>query len=101
MALTIDKATQARSQAGENVLLQAIQTDRKAIKTAVWNDKYNTIVSTVKNNWNGVDATDFLADLKKTAEEIQSITEKVYNKMETCIKDDYTKFTKFQATNKM
>ena len=53
MALTIDKATQARSQAGENVLLQAIQTDRKAIKTAVWNDKYNTIVNTVKNNWNG------------------------------------------------
>ena len=99
MALTIGTATNARSKVGLARLKADFNADLLKITSRISGSKYDTLVKTVKNNWSGADADDFLSDLKKTSESLKKQVKALKNEIEKALDDDYNSFIKFQQGN--
>lgn len=100
MALQMNDATYGRNLTGRAALVANLQGDIDKAIAALDGAEYNTVVTTVKNNWNGADADEFLAKLKATKDDIKKSYKQYKSVVQSALNSDSTQFTKMQNANK-
>lgn len=99
MALDMTNATYGRSTSGKSKLYTDFCNDIENIIKVLNGDKYATFKRTVTENWVGVDADDFMADIEKTRVELQSKLRALKTRFYVAIDNDARQFASFQQKN--
>ncbi len=97
--LTMNAADYARSASGAKKLEADFLADIEALIKVLNGDKYATFKKTIKNNWVGADATDFLNDIEKTRKNLESSLRNLKTKFNAAIAADAKQFKNFQSKN--
>lgn len=99
MTLNMSSATNARSKAGLIKLKADFNTDLAKVISRLSGSKYDEMVRTIKANWEGADAEDFLKDIEKTKDALKKQVKALKNEIERTLDNDYNDFVKFQQRN--
>ncbi len=99
MALEMQNAKYARNYYSKDVFIDSLKAEANRIKKIVTGEKYEKLLATINNNWQGQDANNFAEIIRKRAADIQSKIDKTLNTIIPLIEEDYKSFRKFQDTN--
>ena len=99
MALNMSSATNARSRAGLAKLKNDFNTDLNKVISKLSGSKYDEMVRTIRANWEGADAEDFLKDIEKTKDALKKQVRALRHEIERTLDNDYNDFVKFQQRN--
>lgn len=99
MALTMSAATYARSKAGRTKLKNDFAGDIDNLIKILNGDKYAALKKTVKNNWSGADADDFLNDIEKSRKNLQKSLNTLKTTFNNAMDADAKQFSSFQSKN--
>ena len=99
MALTMSAATYGRSTAGRTKLKNDFSGDIDNLIKILNGDKYAAFKKTIKENWVGADATDFLNDIEKSRKDLQNALNKLKTTFNGAIDADAKQFSSFQSKN--
>lgn len=97
--VSMTNATYARSVSGKESLINDFYGDIENLIKVLNGDKYAAFKKTIQENWTGVDADDFLADVEKTRKELQSKLTALKAKFNGAITSDAKQFLAFQDKN--
>ena len=97
--LTIGNATYGRSVAGMKALKEDFTGSVNYLKKVLNGDKYTAFKNTVKENWTGADADDFLNDIEKTRTELSRKINALKTTFDAAIDADLRQFKSFQSKN--
>ncbi len=96
MATTV---TYGRSEKGLSTLKAQIQGACSKKLNALTGSEYTTLVKTIRENWTGADANDFLNDLAKAISNEQTYIKTKSSELQKVIDQDLRDFKAFQAKN--
>ena len=97
--LTMSAADYGRSVSGAKKLENDFVTDIEALIKVLKGDKYADFKKTIKANWVGADATDFLNDVEKTRKNLESSLRNLKTKFNGAVSADAKQFKQFQSKN--
>ena len=97
--LTISNATHGRSVEGMTDVRNDFAASIEYLIQILNGDYYATVKKTVKNNWVGTDATDFLNDIEKSRAALEKKLRELKSKFNAAIDADAKQFKNFQSKN--
>ena len=96
----ISNATYGRSQQGLAKVKQNLTSDCSKMANALTGAEFNKLISTIQQYWSGVDATDWINDLKSMVKSAQNEVSKVSKNAQGMLDTDFHNFKSFQTKNK-
>lgn len=97
--MAIKNATYGRSSGGLTTLKSNIQSQCSSMNKILSGQEYKDLISTLKENWAGTDATDWINDLDKQITDIKKQISTVSTQSQKLLDEDMANFKKFQASN--
>jgi len=97
--LNMSNATYARSVSGRKKLENDFLADIENLTKILNGDKYTSLKKTVKANWVGADADDFLADIEKSRKALETNLKTLKSKFNSAVAADAKQFSSFQNKN--
>ena len=99
VGLNMSGATYARSVSGSKLLKQDFAASIESLIKILNGDKYATFKKTIKQNWVGADATDFLNDVEKSRAALEKSLRTLKAKFDAAVDADAKQFSSFQSKN--
>lgn len=98
--LDMSNAKYARGGHGTEItVISEINAKFNGFKNRIKGTEYNTLINTIRANWEGADADKFVALIDEVTNELQNKVSKINTDITNSIIDDRTEFSNFQTKN--
>lgn len=98
--LEIDNATFGRSNTGRKKLYEEYCAKIDNMIKVLNGDKFKAMQTEITQNWSGVDADDFMSDIKNTKAELERKLNALKTNIDAALAADTNQFKSFQEQNK-